>query len=189
MLSAELEALVHRVERDSGSAARLSPRSLSGLLAAVAAVPQLWRSCVRHEVDRRWYGSLYRDDVVDLWLLSWQQDNATELHDHGGSSGAFRVLDGALSEDRPACGGSGSWELRRERRETGQTVAFGPRLVHDVRNTAVAPAVSLHVYSPPLTSMTYYDLTHGGLVAQRCEPVDVRPSDGPVPGRALTVDA
>jgi hypothetical protein len=29
--------------------------------------------------------------------------------------------------------------------------------IHDVVNRAVEPATSIHVYSPPLTTMTYYD--------------------------------
>jgi hypothetical protein len=32
-----------------------------------------------------------------------------------------------------------------------------------VRNLSDAPAVSVHAYSPPLTTMTYYDLADGRL--------------------------
>jgi hypothetical protein len=182
-----IESLVRQAERDCGSTASLSPRALTNLLDAVAARPALWESCVRHEPSHRWYGSLYRDDVVDLWLLTWQQDNSTDLHDHGGSCGAFRVLSGALSEDRPVAGPGGTG-LVRNRRLVGQTVAFGPRLVHDVHNVDAIPAVSLHVYSPPLTSMTYYELTGDRLAPRFTEPVEVRSSDGRLPERAVTVD-
>jgi hypothetical protein len=42
--------------------------------------------------------------------------------------------------------------------------------VHDVRNSATGSvAVSLHAYSPPLSAMTRYDLTPGGLVAAATE--------------------
>ena len=44
-------------------------------------------------------------------------------------------------------------------------VGFDARRVHDVRNVEAEPAVSVHAYSPPLTSMTFYDLAHGRLVA------------------------
>jgi len=36
--------------------------------------------------------------------------------------------------------------------------------VHDVRNDSIEPAVSIHAYSPPLTSMRRYDITDGGLL-------------------------
>jgi hypothetical protein len=48
----------------------------------------------------------------------------------------------------------------------GVVRSFGPRYIHDVRNTSTSSvAVSVHAYSPPLSAMTRYDLTPGGLVA------------------------
>jgi hypothetical protein len=44
--------------------------------------------------------------------------------------------------------------------------SFGPRHVHDVRNSSAGSvAVSVHAYSPPLSAMTRYELTPGGLMA------------------------
>jgi hypothetical protein len=189
VLDAELRRLVRRAERDRGPHAALSPRALSGLLDDLAARPRLWESCVRHEPSCRWYGSLFRDDVVDLWLLTWQQDNSTDLHDHGGASGAFRVVAGELSEDRPVLEADGRTGLRRVRRTPGSTVAFGPRLVHDVHDVTPQPAVSLHVYSPPLAAMTYYEVVEGRLAPRHTEPVEVRPADTGLPERAAAVHA
>ena len=46
--------------------------------------------------------------------------------------------------------------------------AFGPHHVHDVRNSSAGSvAVSVHAYSPPLSAMTRYDLTPGGLAPSR----------------------
>jgi len=45
--------------------------------------------------------------------------------------------------------------------------------VHDVRNAAAGTvAVSVHAYSPPLSSMTGYNLTPGGLVPAATEGAD-----------------
>jgi hypothetical protein len=166
----------------------MGPGALADLLERLVAVPQLWSPSVRHEPTSRWYGSLFRDDVIDLWLLTWQQDNSTDLHDHGGSSGAFRVVSGALSEFRPALGRDGDVELRSTVRRPGATVSFGPRLVHDVHNVDATPAVSLHVYSPPLTAMTYYDLAGRGLAPRHTEPVEVLDAGDGIPERAVTVE-
>ena len=55
----------------------------------------------------------------------------------------------------------------------GEVRVFGPGHVHDVRNAAAGTvAVSVHAYSPPLSSMTGYDLTPGGLVAAATEGAD-----------------
>jgi hypothetical protein len=52
--------------------------------------------------------------------------------------------------------------LADRRRVAGDGVGFGPRYVHDVRNLSEAPAVSVHAYSPPLTTMSFYDLDETG---------------------------
>ena len=109
--------------------------------------------------EQRWHQRIYRDRRVDVWLISWLPTQGTQLHDHGGSSGSFTVLSGVLTE-AVVTGGS---VLRDYQRAAGSTVGFGAHYVHDVRNLADEPAVSVHAYSAPLTSMTYYDLADGEL--------------------------
>jgi predicted metal-dependent enzyme (double-stranded beta helix superfamily) len=115
---------------------------------------------VDFDAETRWHRRLYRDQRIDVWLISWLPEQGTTLHDHGGSSGAFTVLSGRLTE-AVFTGGS----LVDIEHPAEHSVGFGPRYVHDVRNLGSLPAVSVHAYSRPLTSMTYYDLTGGELVA------------------------
>ncbi|MFG2004068.1 cysteine dioxygenase [Spirillospora sp. NPDC048911] len=122
---------------------------------ALAAAPDEWLRRVRLSPEGRWYERLHRDDDHEIWLISWLPGQATGLHDHGGSRGAFAVALGELEEHDLAV---------TRQLTTGQTRAFGPDYVHDVRNTSTAPAVSVHVYSPPLSVMNRYDLTGSGLV-------------------------
>ncbi len=53
---------------------------------------------VDYDENERWHQRLYRDQRVDVWLISWLPTQGTQLHDHGGSSGAFTVLTGTLTE-------------------------------------------------------------------------------------------
>jgi hypothetical protein len=106
----------------------------------------------------RWFTRLHGDDELDLWLISWVPDRSTELHDHGGSLGALTVVSGALRETR--------WDgeaLRRRRLRAGDQAAFPLGWVHDVVWTpepvTVTPTLSVHAYSPPLTAMSYYEVT------------------------------
>ena len=46
----------------------------------------------------------------------------------------------------------------------GKPHAFGPDYAHDVRNASLAPAISIHAYSPPLDEMNEYELNGGRLV-------------------------
>jgi Cysteine dioxygenase type I len=120
---------------------------------------------VQYDAQNRWHQRLYRDPRLDIWLISWMPSQGTQLHDHGGSSGAFAVLAGELNEAvyrRDPSSGS----LTECLRAAGTAVGFGPRYVHDVRNLNAAPAVSVHAYSPPLTTMNFYDVTSDGSLAK-----------------------
>jgi hypothetical protein len=107
----------------------------------------------------RWFTRLHGDDELDVWLISWVPDKSTELHDHCGSLGALTVVSGALAETR--------WDgnrLRRRHLVAGDQAAFPLGWVHDVTwsretVTLAGPTLSVHAYSPPLTAMSYYDVT------------------------------
>jgi predicted metal-dependent enzyme (double-stranded beta helix superfamily) len=107
---------------------------------------------------------VYRDSRIDLWLIEWQPGQATELHDHGGSAGAFVVVRGALTEAVLEAADGLTDRLRERRPGTGHVVSFGPRHIHTLRNPGDEPAVSVHLYRSRLTRMNYYDLQAGILV-------------------------
>ncbi|MBO0884097.1 MAG: cysteine dioxygenase family protein [Mycobacterium sp.] len=112
--------------------------------------------------EDRWFVRLRSDDEMDVWLISWVPGQATELHDHGGSLGALTLLSGSLDEFR--------WDgkqLRRRRLEAGDQASFPLGWVHDVvwaptgsaTSISAGPTLSVHAYSPPLTVMSYYEIT------------------------------
>ena len=49
----------------------------------------------------------------------------------------------------------------------GDTATFGPGYVHAVANRGHSSVTSVHVYSPPLEYMDFYDRTDGGLQTTR----------------------
>ncbi|MEO6605376.1 MAG: cysteine dioxygenase family protein [Aeromicrobium sp.] len=148
----------------TASHARSAPLTLAQLVE--------WTSCVADDVradlyaieadaDERWHVRLHRDDQVDIWLISWTADQGTQLHDHGGSSGAFTIVSGELSE---TIWTPGVEKLDETPRTEGDTVVFGEHYVHDVRNVVTQTAVSVHAYSPPLSLMNYYDAEGSELI-------------------------
>lgn len=146
----------------------LSPARLRQLASDIAGQPGGWISEVRYCAHRRWYHLLEQHGDYEVWLLSWLPGQQTGFHDHGRSSGAFAVARGCL-EERRAPG------RRAETRGTvlpaGSARSFGPRYIHDVLNGSCAPAVSVHAYSPPLTSMHRFEVTASQLLAPAPEPV------------------
>jgi predicted metal-dependent enzyme (double-stranded beta helix superfamily) len=143
--------------------AGLDRPQLARIVESFAASPHEWIGQVRLNAEGRWYERLRVSEDHDVWIITWLPGQATGFHDHGLSSGAFTVAWGVLEEHH-----DGAAEAVR----AGTTRTFGPGYVHDVRNASPAPVVSVHAYSPPLTEMTRYDLTPGGLAARSVETED-----------------
>jgi rhodanese-related sulfurtransferase/mannose-6-phosphate isomerase-like protein (cupin superfamily) len=128
-----------------------------------------WMDKVRLRADGRWYERLYHGADYDIWVISWLPGQSTGFHDHGASSGAFVVATGILEEHRPG--------ERIRVIHPGKPRAFGPDFAHDVRNVSLAPAISIHAYSPPLSEMNEYQLDGSQLVPRE-----------PAFGKAETLD-
>ena len=77
---------------------RLTPTELEYLAVQVASRPELWRDLVVDSPHRRWWLVLYRSANYEVRLLSWEIDQTSDWHDHGGASGGFSVVDGTLDE-------------------------------------------------------------------------------------------
>ncbi len=126
----------------------------------VADTPDLWRPSVRFDAGTRFATRLSAaSDDHEIWLLTWLPGQGTLWHDHGGSAGAFAVVQGVLTERhaRPGRDGEPATVVPGARRVvTGGIRPFGPRHVHEVVNADGVPAVSVHVYAPSLTEMTEY---------------------------------
>jgi hypothetical protein len=167
-------SLTHTADRETGArhAARVPPASpaqppraapgeLARVAAAVAASPALWRPLVRFTAARRWYHKIELPDCgYELWLLSWLPGQHTGFHDHGGAAGAFAIAEGELVE---RTGAPGARAVRARALTAGAARSFGAAHLHDVRNAAGVPAVSVHAYAPALAVMRRYEMTAAGL--------------------------
>ena len=116
------------------------------------------------DVEERSWRLVALTPEFDAWVIAWPRGGSVDLHAPGRSRGALVVLEGALVETTPWRDDTGRLTLRGEKLAEGSTRRFARGHVHDVRNVAESTAVSLHVYHPPLTSMTSYELAGNQLV-------------------------
>jgi len=142
-----------------------------------AAEPDEWPVAPRYNPVSRWYHRLHVADDHEVWLLTWLPGQGTDLHDHGGSAGAFQVVSGSLTEDTVV--ESLALEGRPPRivaRELGEGAGrrFGPRHIHRITNRSGRPAVSVHVYGPALRTMTRYRIGAAGLEVRVVERAGVQ---------------
>ena len=153
-------------ECDAGhvlDAAELLPIA-HGLAASATSWPDL------HEPGRRTWRTIAVTEYFEAYVISWPTGGSIELHDHGDSSGAVVVAAGDLVETTVAPGRAGALVTASRLLPVGSHVVFGPGHVHDIVNEGVRPALSVHVYSPVLRSMTFFEQRQGaGLVPVRTE--------------------
>lgn len=129
---------------------------LADIVGGLAAAWDLWRGLVRHDPDGRRPVRLLATEAYEVWVIGWTRGQGVRVHDHGPSAGAFVVTEGELTEVLPCRGGGDAVERALG---PGRVRDLTVGTVHDVVNRSDTPATSLHVYSPALTTMTYYDPT------------------------------
>jgi quercetin dioxygenase-like cupin family protein len=137
----------------------LRPLELADIVRVLAGGAAVWCRDLPSHPTRRTSFRLLATEECDVWLLRWPPGTGVTPHDHGGSSGAFTVVSGELTEVR--------WDaaLPYERFVSpGQVVSIEAGVVHDVLARGTSPALSIHAYSPPLSSMGFYDVTDRGLL-------------------------
>jgi predicted metal-dependent enzyme (double-stranded beta helix superfamily) len=118
----------------------------------------VWRPLLHVDPERRWYTRLADGEGWEAWLLTWLPGQGTDLHDHGGSAGAFTVLSGELQELTPAPTDADPSRTTARVLQAPQVRAFGPSHIHQVTGIGDTAAASLHVYGPALTVMNRYRL-------------------------------
>ncbi|MFC7529558.1 cysteine dioxygenase [Actinoplanes sp. GCM10030250] len=128
-----------------------------------AATPETWPVAPRFDPVQRWFHRLRIADDHEAWLLTWLPGQETEIHDHGGSAGAFHVYSGTLTEDTVSAGTFGTPKIISRELGEGAGRRFGSHHIHRIVNRSARPAISIHVYGPALTSMTKYRVGPAGL--------------------------
>jgi predicted metal-dependent enzyme (double-stranded beta helix superfamily) len=152
----------------------LRARETGDLVHALAADPTFWRDRVRHDPVERWHARLHWSPFAEIYLLGWTPQQDTRMHDHGGSVGAFAVVQGELFEEHTR---SQALVTDRRRHHAGDVTAFGARYVHNLGNLGPGVATSIHAYSPPLAFMRFYRPDASG----RWQPSYRLAVDGPEP--------
>jgi predicted metal-dependent enzyme (double-stranded beta helix superfamily) len=127
-------------------------------------------ACCRHVHDKQLIGAFEAREAgtieraylrlapaairCEAWLIRWPPGSLAPLHDHGAAHGVAHVLRGALHELRFT---SGLAAARSRDWKPGAAIELALGTCHEVRNTGLLVAYSIHVYAPRLEHMTFYD--------------------------------
>ena len=108
-----------------------------------------------------------RNDDFELLTLCWSVGQVSPIHDHAGSDGWIRGMDGECEEVwyqlEAGAGDVPKVTRGRAAKVTAGVVSYinDDMAWHTVGNASDAPAVSLHLYSPPIDACQYIDASTG----------------------------
>lgn len=108
--------------------------------------------------------TIARGEWFELLALCWRSGDCTPIHDHEGSSCAFKVIEGQGTEigyEPTACGMV--CPTGRRLLEPGTVCAREDDDIHQVANMQAkgVDLITLHIYSPPIKQMGTYDFASG----------------------------
>ncbi|HEX8475741.1 MAG TPA: cysteine dioxygenase family protein [Pyrinomonadaceae bacterium] len=101
---------------------------------------------------------IFRSEFLELLVLCWKPGQRTPIHDHNGSYGAVRVLEGVLWETMFTLETHGlAYHSSREWQSGHVTGADVPD-IHQLGNPEVSgqDLITLHLYAPPLRAINTY---------------------------------
>jgi len=112
--------------------------------------------------DRRYARNLvYKDQQFEVMIMCWKAGQRSSIHDHAGSLGGIRILQGELSESMFGRGANGMIKaLSSAEYGVQATRVEETSLIHQISNLQAEnrTAVSVHIYVPPLIRMSVYSL-------------------------------
>lgn len=119
------------------------------------------RECARFDDNHYCRNLVAGGPWYDLLVICWKSGQRSPIHDHAGSSCAFKVLTGVCSETVYAFSANGQVFPRHTvDQQMGAIVATQDDDTHQVSNLQPAgqDLVTLHIYSPPLKSMHLFSI-------------------------------
>jgi cysteine dioxygenase len=98
-------------------------------------------------------------DYAELLVLCWRPGQRTPIHDHAGSFGSVRVLEGFMWETLFEMDAAEGLIYKSAREWThGHVTGADVPDIHQLGNPDVSGTdlITLHLYAPPLTSLNVY---------------------------------
>jgi cysteine dioxygenase len=112
--------------------------------------------------DQRYARNLvHKDRHFEIMIMCWKAGQRSSIHDHAGSLGGIKILQGELTESVFGKGANGmikslsSADYAIEGTRVEETA-----LIHQISNLQAehGRTVSVHIYVPPLVRMNVYSL-------------------------------
>jgi cysteine dioxygenase len=153
-----LAELIEILDEDS---ANIGPEDMDDILRRVVVTATEIQQHARFSDLRYARNLVHKTDRFEVMVMCWHSGQRSSIHDHAGSLGGLKVLQGELTEslfDKAPNGMIKS--LTSADFGAGAIRVEETALIHQISNLQGdnGKSISLHVYVPPLTRMNVYSL-------------------------------
>jgi len=99
--------------------------------------------------------TVFINDVIEIKIITWSSNCSSLIHDHPKNGCLLKVLDGYLVEQTFD---NSDFHLIKETKLSINNINYieGNEILHRIINKNDSISVSIHIYSPPKHSITYY---------------------------------
>ena len=104
---------------------------------------------------------VHKTDRFEIMVMCWHAGQRSSIHDHAGSLGGLKILQGELCESLFEKAPNGMIKsLTSVDYTVGSTRVEETSLIHQISNLQgeSGKAISVHIYAPPLVRMNVYSL-------------------------------
>ena len=98
---------------------------------------------------------LLATSFYEVWLITWPDGSGLPSHDHGETRSVMHVIDGELIEIYSDYSKEAISRVRVL--ERGDSACADPSFVHDLANRSGADATTIHVHSPALAGIMFFE--------------------------------
>ena len=99
---------------------------------------------------------VYRDNKFELFIISWNKNQYSGIHNHSGKGCLFKILEGEIVESRYNIKNLEKESMIKYDKYSDISYIDNRLYYHKMENIFNIPCISLHIYSPPDFKATIY---------------------------------
>ena len=102
---------------------------------------------------------IFKNDLLEVMVFVWSPGQFSSIHNHGPSTGAMKVIVGEMESQLFQTDDDIAKPLPANTLYQGTIMPIVPEIIHrqGCANNANLPAISIHIYSPPLVEATIFN--------------------------------
>lgn len=116
-----------------------------------------WKSFITESKEKYSKSLMYRNHLYDIFVITWQPNQKSLIHDHPDNGCLLKILEGELEEETYTIENN-KLKLKDKNIIKKKEISYqeGKNGLHKISNNSNKRSISIHIYSPPKSKMNFY---------------------------------